>query len=109
MAAWPTPANPTLWQAAASSDTAAFTRPVHLLTHEGQWLEQPVLEAKFIEALRQSRDGRAFLDFARFYSANVDESSDGYIITLRDLRFNLRLRAELDHDLNVKAAETRWF
>lgn len=109
MAAWPTPANPTFWQAAASSDSAAFTRPVGLITHEGQWLEQPALEAKFVDALRQSRDGRAFLDFARFYSARVDESSGGYIITLRDLRFDLRLRAELDGDLNVTATEVRWF
>jgi hypothetical protein len=68
-----------------------------------------MLDAKFVAALRQSRDGRAFLDFARFYTAKVEESSDGYIITLRDLRFDLRLRAELDRDLNVKAAETRWF
>jgi inner membrane protein len=109
LAAWPTPANPALWQAAAASDDAEFLRALHLITHEGEWLRQPALDAKFVEALRQSRDGRVFLDFARFYSASVDESSSGYIITLRDLRFDLRLRAELDRDLNVLATETRWF
>lgn len=109
LAAWPTPANPTLWQAAAAGDDAAFIRTLHLTTREGQWLKQPTLDARFIDALRQSRDGRVFLDFARFYSASVDESNDGYIITLRDLRFDLRLRAELDRDLNVRATETRWF
>jgi inner membrane protein len=109
MAAWPTPANPVLWQAAATSDAAAFIRTLHLITREGDWLKQPTLDAKFVDALRQSRDGRVFLDFARFYSASVDESSSGYIITLRDLRFDLRLRAELDRDLNILATETRWF
>ena len=109
LAAWPTPANSVLWQAAAASDDAAFMRTLQLITHEGEWRKQPALDAKFVEALRQSRDGRVFLDFARFYSASVDESSSGYIITLRDLRFDLRLRAELDRDLNVLATETRWF
>ncbi|HKP11123.1 MAG TPA: metal-dependent hydrolase [Blastocatellia bacterium] len=109
MAAWPTPANPVPWQAAAAGDDAVFARTVYLTTREGEWLKQPTLDAKFVDALRQSRDGRAFLDFARFYSANVDENGDGYVITLRDLRFDLRLRAELDHDLNVRSAETRWF
>jgi inner membrane protein len=109
LAAWPTPANPALWQAAAAGDDAAFTRLVHLKTHEGAWLKQPVLDARLVEALRQSHDGQVFLDFARFYSADVEESSEGYTISLRDLRFNLRLRAELDRDLNVLSAETRWF
>lgn len=109
IAAWPTPANPTLWQAAAINDEAAFARNVRLTIREGEWLRQPALDPKFIDALRQSPDGRVFLDFARFYSASVDESGDGYVITLRDLRFDLRLRAELDQDLNVRAAETRWF
>ena len=109
IAAWPTPANPVLWQAAAASDDTAFMRTLQLITHEGEWRKQPALDAKFVEALRQSRDGRVFLDFARFYSASVDESSSGYIITLRDLRFDLRLRAELDRDLNILATETRWF
>ena len=109
IAAWPMPANPTLWQAAAANDEAAFTRTVHLTTREGEWLRQPTLDARFVEALRQTRDGRAFLDFARFYSASVDESNGGYIVTLRDSRFDLRLRAELDRDLNVIGTETRWF
>src|SRR5205085_1992471 len=44
LAAWPTPANPALWQAAAVSDEAAFLRPVHLRTHEGQGLKQAALD-----------------------------------------------------------------
>jgi inner membrane protein len=109
LAAWPTPANPALWQAASAGDDASFLRPVHLTAGSGQWLKQPALEARFVEALRQSRDGNVFLSFARFYSASVEESNDGYIITLRDLRFDLRLRAQLDRDLNVISSETRWY
>jgi len=30
-------------------------------------------------------------------------------VTLRDLRFNLRLRAELDRDMLVTSSEVRWF
>jgi inner membrane protein len=109
LAAWPTPANPAIWQAAASGDDAAFVRAIHLRDHDDNWLKQPALDARFIEALRQSRDGQVFLDFARFYAADVEESGEGYTITLRDLRFDLRLRAQLDHDLNVLTTETRWF
>jgi len=109
LAAWPTPANPSLWQAAAASDDAAFLRSIHLRDQDSEWLKQPALDARFVEALRQSHDGQVFLDFARFYTAAVEESNEGYTITLRDLRFNLQLHARLDHDLNVTAAETRWF
>ena len=98
-----------LWQAAAGSDDVAFLRSIHLRNQDGDWLKQPALDARFIEALRQSHDGQVFLDFARFYSAEVEESNEGYTITLRDLRFNLQLHARLDHDLKVTAAETSWF
>lgn len=109
MAAWPTPANPLLWQAAAANDEAAFTRAVPLTARDGDWLKQSALDPKFTESLRHSRDGNVFLNFARFYSANVDEDNDGYVVTLRDLRFALQLRAVLDHDLNVVSTETRWY
>ena len=109
VAAWPTPANPALWQAAAANDEASFARTVHLTARGGEWMKQSAVNPKFIEALRQSRDGNVFLNFARFYSASVDESNDGYVVTLRDLRFALQLRAVLDHDLNVVSTETRWY
>jgi hypothetical protein len=109
LAAWPTPANPALWQAAAANDDAAFIRTILLTARGDDWLKQPALDPKFIEALRQSHDGNVFLSFARFYSAGVDETNDGYVITLRDLRFALQLRAVLDHDLNVTSTETRWY
>ena len=109
LAAWPTPANPALWQAAALSEEAAFLRSIHLRDRDSDWLKQPALDARFVEALRQSHDGQVFLDFSRFYSAQVEESNEGYTITLRDLRFNLQLHARLGPELNVIDSETRWF
>ena len=109
IAAWPTPADPMLWQAAAASQVATFARTVRLRTPGGEWREQPAPDARFVEALRESRDGREFLDFARFYSGSVSESPGGYTVVLRDLRFNLQMRAELDRNLNVLSTATRWF
>lgn len=109
VAAWPTPADPTLWQAVATTDDAIYTRLVRLPNQPGEWREMPVLEPKFVEALRHSPDAQTFLDFARFYTATVAEHEDGYTITVRDLRFDLQLHAVLDHDLNVLSTEAHWF
>jgi hypothetical protein len=44
----------------------------------------------------------------RYGAANVEERSDGYRVTLRDLRFNLSLRADIDREMNVVSAHARW-
>jgi inner membrane protein len=109
VAAWPTPANPVLWQAVATTDQFAYTRYVDLAEKQGGWKELPELDPKFIEALRQSEEARKFLDFARFSTANVEEREGGYTVMVRDLRFDLRLRAELDRDLGIISTDVRWF
>jgi membrane-bound metal-dependent hydrolase YbcI (DUF457 family) len=109
VAAWPTPADPTLWQAVAATDEAIYTRLVRLPNQSGEWREIPVLEPKFIDALRRSPDAQTFLDFARFYTATVEEREGGYTIIVRDLRFDLQMRARLDQDLNVLSTEAHWF
>ncbi|HEX8183736.1 MAG TPA: metal-dependent hydrolase [Blastocatellia bacterium] len=109
VAAWPTPANPALWQSAAATDRFVYTRNVDLTEKQGGWREFSLLEPKFIEALRQSEEVRKFLDFTRFSAATVEEREDGYTVMVRDLRFDLRMRAELNRDLGIISTDVRWF
>jgi len=110
MAVWPAPANPVMWQAAAQTSGAVHTRNVNLADKQDQWREQPALDPKLAEALRQSDDSRAFLDFMRYGTANVEERPDGTtVVSLRELRFNLTMRVELDRDLTVTSTEVHWF
>jgi membrane-bound metal-dependent hydrolase YbcI (DUF457 family) len=122
LAAWPVPANPLMWQAAAATGDSVYTRFINLLEPHvkvtgptearramGLWTRLDALDLKFIEALGQSQEAREFLSFARFASAKVEERQDGYAITMRDLRFNLQMRAELDRDLVIQSTDVKWF
>lgn len=110
VAAWPTPANPMFWQAVARKEEQFYTGHINLLGPEiSEWREAATLDPNLVEALRQSPEARVFLDFTRFTAANVEESGERYIVLLRDLRFDLRMRVELDRDLNVLSTDVRWF
>jgi len=110
IAAWPAPADPLFWQAAARSADATYGRNVNLSNREEQWRELPALDPKLADALRQSSDARIFLDFMRYGYADVQQRSGGTtVVSLRDLRFDLRMRVELDRELRVTSAEVRWF
>ena len=110
MAVWPAPANPLLWQAAAKTSDAVYTRNIDLSARQEQWRELPVLDPMLTDALRRSNEARVFLDFMRYGTANVEERADGTtVVALRDLRFDLRMRVELDRAMNVTSAEARWF
>ncbi len=109
VAAWPTPANPLVWQTVASVDRSIYSGYADLLTPQTEWRELSALDPKFIDALRRDERARAFLSFTRYASAQVDELSDGARITLRDLRFNLQMVAELDANSDVRSAVVGWF
>lgn len=110
MAVWPSPANPFLWRAAAKTSSAVYTRYIDLSNRQEQWSELPALDPKFADALRRSNEGRVFLDFMRYGTASVEERADGTtVVALRDLRFELRMRVELDRELNVTSSDVRWF
>jgi hypothetical protein len=61
----------------------------------------------------KTRSGKIFLDFARFPWAQVDESEDGYQVSVRDLRFfhaaarapGFTLEVELDKNLGIRSEE----
>jgi inner membrane protein len=109
-AVWPTPANPLLWQATAKSNEHVYSRSVRLSGDQEEWREMPSLDPKLADALRQSSDARKFLDFMRFGTASVEQRADGVtIVSIRDLRFDLRMRVELDRDMTVRVTEVRWF
>lgn len=109
MAAWPTPANPLLWQGAATTADSVYSGQMNLATRQTEWRELNKLDPKFIEPLSQSSDARVFLDFMRYGSANVEARPDGYTILLRDLRFALRMQVEMDRDLTITSTDTRWY
>jgi hypothetical protein len=113
-AAWPTPANPMLWQAELASPNSVYTRYFDLGPWAAsrqatfQWREMKQLDGKFIEALRTSEEARIFLDFTRYPSATVEEQNDGYRIAVRDGRYSLWLYASLNRDLGVESVDIRW-
>jgi inner membrane protein len=110
IAVWPAPANPLLWQAAATTGDAVYTRNINLAARQGEWRELPVLNANLAEALRSSNEARIFLNFMRYGTSNVEALPDGRtVVVLRDLRFDLRMRAELDQNMTVTSTNVRWF
>ena len=110
MAVWPAPANPLLWQAAAKTSDAVYIRNIDLSNRQEQWRPLPALDPKLADALGRSNEARAFLDFMRYGTASIEERPESTtVVALRDLRFNLRMRVQLDRDMNVTSAEVRWF
>jgi hypothetical protein len=109
MAVWPTPVNPFRWKGAATSSQSLYSTDVNLATKQTDWRELRGLDPKFLEPLRQSPDTRVFLDFMRYGDASVEERPDGYTIVLHDLRFDLRMRIEMDKDLAVRSAYASWY
>ncbi|HEY7545588.1 MAG TPA: metal-dependent hydrolase [Blastocatellia bacterium] len=108
-AVWPAPANPFVWQSIAAIDGKYFTRYENLVGEPSEWRELPALEDKFIDSLNQSARAQTFLKFARFPSASVEKNEDGYTITMRDARFDLRLAARLDEELTVRSVDVKWY
>jgi len=110
IAAWPQPANPLAWQSAAKTSEAVYFRNINLSNRQDTWQELSALDEKLAEALRQSNEARVFLDFMRYGTANVQQRADGNtVVELRDLRFDLRMRADLDPQLTVLSVEVGWF
>ena len=110
VAAWPTPANPLLWQAAATTGDAVYIGNIDLYNRREDWHELPALDPKLSAVLRSSNEARSFLDFMRYGTADVEQRPDGTtVVALRDLRFDLRMQVELDSELNITDVAVRWF
>ncbi|MBI3649912.1 MAG: metal-dependent hydrolase [Acidobacteria bacterium] len=109
LSVWPTPANPLLWQAVAANGDTIYSTYINISNAQPVWQEAPVLDARLVEALKNSPRTRYFMKFARYTVSNVEALPDGYAVTLRDVRFDLKMSATLDENLVVKTAELKWF
>jgi inner membrane protein len=109
----PNPANPLSWKAVAAAPGSIFVGEAALssITSEThiEWRRMDQLDPALAEALRRSRQGRIFLDFARYVAATVQKEDGRYRILLEDVRFTLRMEASLNQDLSVASAQMRWF
>ena len=109
VAVWPEPGNPMRWQSVAAFRDSFLARHITVAQPGAGWQELPALDARFADALRQTREGRVFLNFARYVSATVEEREDGYTVALRDLRLPVRMNVKLSADMAVESADFRWF
>jgi inner membrane protein len=109
IAAWPEPGDPLRWQSVAAFRDSLFAAHITVGRPDIDWQELPALDSRFAGALRESRECRVFLDFARYVSATVEEQADGYTVGLRDLRLPMRLNVRLNADLTVQSTDFHWF
>jgi inner membrane protein len=107
-AVWAAPANPVIWQSVAAIDGKFFTRYENITGAPTEWRELTALEPQFIDALGRDSRARTFLKFARFTSSAVEKREDGYAITMRDARFDLRLAARLREDFTLRSVDVSW-
>jgi len=109
-AAWPVAADPTSWQVVSETKAGLFFGKTNIKTRQTEWQKtgSPDDVPGLVETLRKTRDGRIFLNFARYCDWQIEHTSAGYSVTAHDLRFSLRLLAELDPDLNVTSTRVSW-
>lgn len=118
--AFPTPLSPFQWIGVAETDAAYHVIELHAGAFGGEPRAgpsrifykpelSPALEAAF-----HTRTGEIFLRFARFPWARAEETSDGFVVEMRDLRFFLpqlerrRFTAEIELDRELRPG-LQWF
>jgi inner membrane protein len=109
VSAWATPANPFVWQAAAATDEKVYSRYMNLSGASSDWQEGNAIPAEIRAALRRDSRTNVFMEFSRYATGTVEENGDGYTVNLQDVRFDLKLKASLNQDYQVKSAELQWF
>jgi len=113
--ALPIAVNPFTWTGVVETETSFQVVGVNAfdtagLPEEMGTFEKPQMSPALAAAMK-TRGGEIFLDFARFPWAQVDESEQGYFVSLRDLRFynasaqsrSFTLEVELDKNLNPRS------
>ncbi len=113
LGAFPSPANPFSWTGVVETETSFYVLETDALADDvdpesALVLHKPEASPALSAALR-TRAGEIFSSFARFLWARVEESENGYFVTLQDVRFmsqTLSRRgfvAEIELDKNLKA------
>jgi hypothetical protein len=107
--------NPFIWTGVIETETLIQVIRVNALDANSIPEEMGTFEkpqpSPALAAAMKTQAGKIFLDFARFPWAQVDESEQGYIVSLRDLRFyrpsaqsqGFTLKVELDNRLQVRS------
>ena len=115
--ALPVALNPFTWTGVVETDTSFHVVRVNALEASGLTEEMGTFEkpqsSPALEAAMKTRAGRIFLDFARFPWAQVEESEQGYQVSIRDLRFfhdaarapGFTLEVELDKNLGIRSED----
>jgi hypothetical protein len=109
LGAFPVPANPFAWMGVVETDSAFHIERVNALnpnTVSEQTSPAP-------DATQKTRTARVFLDFARLPWGEVQETDDGFYVSLRDLRFyggalarrGFVVEVDLDRSLNVRSQD----
>ena len=118
--ALPVAVNPFAWTGVVETDSSFQVVRVNALDANGIPEEMGTFEkppmSPALAAAMNTRAGKIFLNFARFPWAQVDESEQGYEVSLRDLRFyhdaarsrGFTLEVELDKKLQTRS-ETFYF
>jgi inner membrane protein len=113
--ALPTMANPFAWMGVVETATSFHIEDVNALDASGspdevQKFEKPQPSPALAAAMK-TRGGKIMLDFARFPWAQVNETEDGYLVSLSDLRFynpsapgrSFTLDVQLDKNLQTQS------
>lgn len=118
--AFPSPANPFDWTGVVETESAFEVVPASALAGDidpevARRYHKPEPSAA-LQAALATRTGRIFVDFARFPWAGVEETEEGYLVSIRDLRFSIPqgrspgfvMDVELDKDLRVRSESFRF-
>ncbi len=98
VAAFPMLVNPFGWYGIIETETAYHKTAVGKWLSwngdppEGRVVRKPE-QTHIIESASKGTYGRIFLDFARFPSYQIEPSEQGYVVLVRDMRFDLASRA----------------
>lgn len=113
--AFPTPLNPFAWTGVVETDSAYHVLEASALDEDvnpqtTRVFHKPEPSAA-LDAAMKTRTAAIFSDFARFPLARVEETEDGFRVTMRDLRFlalssghgRFVVDVELDRNLRVRS------
>jgi inner membrane protein len=111
--AFPVALNPFTWTGVVETETAFHVGSLNALDGSGVPDEMEALDkpqpSPALAAAMKTHAGKVFLDFARFPWAQMDESEEGYHVSISDLRFyrppaaprSFTLDVELDKNLRT--------
>jgi inner membrane protein len=89
--AFPSPVNPFAWTGVVETDNAYHVLEADDLAGDvnldRQRLFYKPASSPALEAAENSRTGRIFMDFARYPWGRFEPTEQGYLVTIRDLRF----------------------